>query len=221
MVPRFFPNRPNRCRLSLCVMDPSSAAGDGQPAAKRPRGKSSEGNEAPDEYHPRSVGVGFRLLVVGDGDLSWSLATARTLPQGAHMVCTTFDTAEELAKRYPGDRLGPTLRELGALAAAAAAAPSGDGPSEEQPASVIEVRHGVDATKLQRSDFFGGEPCDRIVFNFPHHGGQVRASARTSTARGNTTSHCALLWRLLAGPHRAKPQAPLQLFCCRLAAPRP
>jgi len=152
---------------------PRSSAADAAPGAGSDDGPagSDDDRQAP-PYEPRRVlGPGFRLLVLGDGDLSWSLATAQAreservrsggdgggdtgqAPGPVHMVATTYDTAEELRARYSAERVDP-------IVAALAAVPG------------VEVRHGVDATRLARGDFFCGERPDRIVFNFPHWGGQ-------------------------------------------------
>lgn len=123
------------------------------PAASRFQDSGKAHPEQPTSYRLREVGPGFRLLIVGDGDLSWSLATARLLPAGVTFVATTLDTRQDLSRRYSAARIEPTLEELGSLEG-------------------VELRFGVDATKLKPHEFFGGQPVDRIVFNFPHHGGQ-------------------------------------------------
>ena len=94
------------------------------------------------------------ILVLGDGNLSWSLAMAKRLSDSdyeARLLCTTYETFEELCGKYGSELIIATVRELCLLGA--------------------QVRHGVDATSL------GGhlEPdriFDRIVFNFPHWGGK-------------------------------------------------
>ena len=101
---------------------------------KRPR-------ERPPEYQVRPLIAGQRCLVLGDGDLSWSLGTARVLAgqgepalvaaagEGLRFTATTWDSLEQLRTKYGADRVDPTI------AALKACSPN------------VEVLHEVDATR--------------------------------------------------------------------------
>ncbi len=94
---------------------------------------------------------GSRLLVLGDGDLSFSAALARhdrgSAAGGprAHITATCLDSEEQLLQKYRGAKAN--VEELRADAN-------------------VTVLHGVDATKLRR---FTRDFCfDKIVWNFPY-----------------------------------------------------
>ena len=94
---------------------------------------------------------GSRLLVLGDGDLSFSAALARHDRNSsaggprAHITATSLDNEEQLLQKYQGAEAN--LDELRA-----------------DPG--VTVLHGVDATQLRR---FTDEFCfDKIVWNFPY-----------------------------------------------------
>ncbi|KAJ0408826.1 hypothetical protein P43SY_000722 [Pythium insidiosum] len=100
----------------------------------------------------------LRVLTLGDGNFSFSLAFLRRLqqlqPSGAiDFVATSFDSHDELVAKYPESvRIIEQLRELGAT-----------------------VLHRVDATNARvsldaASDAGGTAPFDEIVFNHPHCG---------------------------------------------------
>ncbi|KAL4151230.1 hypothetical protein PRNP1_008247 [Phytophthora ramorum] len=90
-----------------------------------------------------------RILVVGDGDFSFSLALAVFLG-GKNLVATCYDSKGDLKEKYPN-----ALLNCDALETAGA-----------------QVHFDVDATHLQKESWLGvGEPFQSIVFNFPHLGG--------------------------------------------------
>ncbi|KAJ1627463.1 hypothetical protein T492DRAFT_178839 [Pavlovales sp. CCMP2436] len=90
-----------------------------------------------------------RILLVGDGDLSFALALARAFgEQGAHnLAVTTLDSEAFLGSQYASAlRHAAELRVRGAT-----------------------VHHGVDATALHAHDEVY-HAYDVVVFNFPHPG---------------------------------------------------
>jgi hypothetical protein len=101
-----------------------------------------------------SGGAQVRVLTLGDGDFSFSLALATLLQMRhvrANVVCSSYDTREEVCAKHEG--AGSTLQRLERWS---------DGLTE------VEVWHRVDATALHRLPPLA--PWDVIVFNFPHLG---------------------------------------------------
>ena len=96
-----------------------------------------------------------RLLVVGDGDFSFSEAFTQSRALDT-TVTTSYDTAEELNRKYGASYVTEIVSKL-----------VGRG---------VEVFHGVDATRLKETlpPSASGRPriFERIVFNFPHQGGK-------------------------------------------------
>ncbi|KAL2034070.1 hypothetical protein VTO58DRAFT_104784 [Aureobasidium pullulans] len=91
-----------------------------------------------------------RILIIGDGDLSFSRSLVDTHGCAA-LLATTYDTEAELLEKYPQAQENKDAIE-----------------AEEQ-----RVLHGVDATKLGQKEVkkqAGG--WERVVFNFPHVGGK-------------------------------------------------
>ncbi|CAI0394945.1 unnamed protein product [Linum tenue] len=88
------------------------------------------------------------ILLVGEGDFSFSLSLARSFGSASNIVATSLDTRDDLMKKYKkaGFNLA-LLRELGA-----------------------HVFHGVDATKMMDHPHLKILRFDRIIFNFPHAG---------------------------------------------------
>ena len=91
-----------------------------------------------------------RIVTVGDGNLSFTLALARAFGSGANLTATTLDDESFLHGHYPG--VACTIDSLRASGA--------------------RVFHGVDATKPELYDAVldGAPPPQKIVFNFPHPG---------------------------------------------------
>jgi 25S rRNA (uracil2634-N3)-methyltransferase len=90
-----------------------------------------------------------RILLVGDGNLSFALALTRAFGSGGNLTATTLDDAGFLRSNYPNvEETIDSLRACGA-----------------------QVHHGVDATRLDDYEVLGMAPLpDLIVFNFPHPG---------------------------------------------------
>ncbi|KAJ1451334.1 hypothetical protein M885DRAFT_499627 [Pelagophyceae sp. CCMP2097] len=88
-----------------------------------------------------------RILVVGDGDFSFSaaLAAANARRGDADIACSSLEPQEGVCAKYAG-----ATSNLAALAAD----------------PFVAVAHGVDATRLERS--CGGGTWDSVVWNFPY-----------------------------------------------------
>ncbi|CAM0878623.1 unnamed protein product [Alopecurus aequalis] len=88
------------------------------------------------------------ILIVGDGDFSFSLALATTFGSGGNLVATSLDSYGALTIKY--GKAESNVRELKRLGAT--------------------VLHGVDAKTMKLHSYLEMRRFDRIVFNFPHAG---------------------------------------------------
>lgn len=89
-----------------------------------------------------------QILLVGEGDFSFSLALANVFESAGNMVVTSKDSRERVLSSYKTAHI--TLSKLESLGA--------------------KIYHEVDATKLEKHPVIGKMNFDRIVFNFPHAG---------------------------------------------------
>ncbi|GLD93640.1 hypothetical protein PINS_up002245 [Pythium insidiosum] len=90
-----------------------------------------------------------RILVVGDGDFSFSLALAVYLG-GKNIIATCYDSKRELREKYPNAFVNEDALETAGAA----------------------VHYSVDATALERESWIeAASPFQSVVFNFPHLGG--------------------------------------------------
>ncbi|KAG6613759.1 uncharacterized protein IUM83_18571 [Phytophthora cinnamomi] len=137
--------------------DKKHAAGSSNAAAQQIRAAKSQTNAlfsltASSNPNPKNLGPFSdrqRILVVGDGDFSFSLALAVFLG-GKNLVATCYDSRADLKEKYPN-----ALLNCDALETAAA-----------------EVHFDVDATHLEKESWLeGAQPFQSIAFNFPHLGG--------------------------------------------------
>uniref|UniRef100_A0ACD5XV70 Uncharacterized protein n=1 Tax=Avena sativa TaxID=4498 RepID=A0ACD5XV70_AVESA len=88
------------------------------------------------------------ILIVGDGDFSFSLALATAFGSGENLVATSFDSYGALTRKYGKSEANVTeLKRLGSA-----------------------VLHGVDAKTMKLHPCLKMRRFDRIVFNFPHAG---------------------------------------------------
>lgn len=159
--------------------------GPAKPGLKGPLSKpktdsADKPSKPPSQHQHQEPTIPFdaldRILVLGDGDLSFS----RSLVEAhgcAELLATTYDSASELLEKYPQAQENKEAIE-----------------AEEQ-----RVLSGVDATKLAQKEIkkqAGG--WERVIFNFPHVGGkstdvnrQVRYNQGMLLHSKNLlTSHC-------------------------------
>ncbi|CAN0922852.1 Heavy metal-associated isoprenylated plant protein 41 [Linum grandiflorum] len=97
------------------------------------------------------------ILLVGDGDLSFSLSLARTFGSADNIVATSLEDKQELMKKYKDAE--SNIEELKAYGG--------------------QVIHGVDATKMRFRNELRLRKFDRIIFNFPHVGFHAREDSPT------------------------------------------
>eukprot|EP00253_Pinus_taeda_P007844 PITA_07844 len=89
-----------------------------------------------------------QILLVGEGDFSFSLALANAFGSAENMVPTSIDSRERVLSSYKTAHI--TLSKLESLGAT--------------------ILHRVDATKMEKHHIIGKRSFDRIVYNFPHAG---------------------------------------------------
>ncbi|XP_026389412.1 uncharacterized protein At4g26485-like [Papaver somniferum] len=92
-----------------------------------------------------------KILLVGEGDFSFSACLARGFGSASNMVATSLDSEDTLCTRLPSSQLHiKDLQSLGCL-----------------------VLHNVDVNFMASSSFYPLLACmkfNRIVYNFPHAG---------------------------------------------------
>lgn len=137
--PGLLPNvRPEMC---LRIAAKAKAAADGQ----------KETTTTPAEAAEHRIGLYDaaqvkRVLAVGDGNFSYSLALARALgpDSGVQLVTTSHESEKTVLETYPdGEKI---LKELNAM-------------------SNVTVQHEVDATDADQMKALG--QFDRVIWNFP------------------------------------------------------
>ncbi|CAL5073746.1 unnamed protein product [Urochloa decumbens] len=132
------------------------AEGKEEAAAEEEEGhKAEDKKEAAEEEEEDEVekrvghySSGQHILIVGDGDFSFSLVLATAFGSGANLVATSLDTYEALKGKY--SKAESNIMEMKRLGAT--------------------VLHGVDAKKMRFHTDLMKSRFDRIVFNFPHAG---------------------------------------------------
>jgi len=112
---------------------------------------------------------GDMILLVGEGDLSFSVALLQKLRSQAYVVGTVLDRRKEVAKKYPDT----ARHNISVLTAS----------------DMAEVRFEVDATDIP-DDF--KNKFTKVVFNFPHIG-QEGAMKGMRGEREAVEAHCQLL----------------------------
>ncbi|KAJ8637160.1 hypothetical protein MRB53_011427 [Persea americana] len=89
-----------------------------------------------------------QILLVGEGDFSFSLCLAKAFGSASNLVTTSLDNYDVVTKKY--SQAESNIQNLVKLGAA--------------------VLHGVDATKMKLHPDLSMRKFDRIIFNFPHAG---------------------------------------------------
>ncbi|KAJ6800510.1 heavy metal-associated isoprenylated plant protein 41-like [Iris pallida] len=88
------------------------------------------------------------ILLVGEGDFSFSLSLANAFASASSMVSTSLDSYDTVLEKYSKAKSNlESLKKLGAT-----------------------VLHEVDATKMKFHADLKMQKFDRVVFNFPHAG---------------------------------------------------
>ncbi|KAI3456767.1 hypothetical protein Pfo_013430 [Paulownia fortunei] len=103
---------------------------------------------APEGRRIRHYSSCHRILLVGEGDFSFSTCLAKAFGWASNMVATSLDSEDFLVKNY--QEALPNIVELGIRK--------------------CKVMHEIDATKIANHEFLGGMKFDRIIYNFPFAG---------------------------------------------------
>ena len=121
-------------------------------------------------FVPSTIIKSKSVLILGDGNLSYSLATVKLIrnvywKQTTDLLISTYDTLDELHERYPNDPIDEIISEL----------------NKGVSGINVTVAHKVDATQLTTSlntvrsnntNMNIPLQFDLILFNFPHWGGR-------------------------------------------------
>eukprot|EP00850_Spirogloea_muscicola_P022540 SM000300S11715 [mRNA] locus=s300:77264:79288:+ [translate_table: standard] len=113
---------------------------------------------------PRGFDANQRILLVGEGDFSFSLALARLIGSGSGLVATTLDLEDKYSS---GRNIVDDLRATGATVL------FGVDANRLGPCLHVELQLLGTTGKRKRKQgtrCVTDEPFDRIVFNFPHIG---------------------------------------------------
>ncbi|KAI3510180.1 hypothetical protein L1887_25711 [Cichorium endivia] len=118
-------------------------------AGKREQKMSTKGiNEAGKEKWAKHYSSNHQILLVGEGDFSFSMSLATSFGSASNIVATSFDLYDDLIKKYKKAKTNlEILRYFGA-----------------------QLLHGVNAIKMNNHTGLRMRKFDRIVFNFPHCG---------------------------------------------------
>jgi hypothetical protein len=116
-----------------------------------------------------------RILVCGDGNLSFSAAVCRFL-RAPNLVATTFDSRAHLDQIYPPEDIARHIHDI--------------------EASGSSVLHGIDATVI---DCYGLGRFDRVVWNQPHAGTPDGVQAESEATHAATRRLIATFLEAVAG----------------------
>ncbi|KAI3799970.1 hypothetical protein L1987_35276 [Smallanthus sonchifolius] len=139
----------------------ASSSSSSSRRSKRSRQSSSSSRKSKRSRHEKtpkwSESQNQFILIVGDGDFSFSCSLARALKSGSNITATSYDSHGALLEKYKN--ANENLEILQGLGA--------------------QVMHDVDATKMQALPCFDNMKFDVIFFNFPHSG-FVKGGGRVS-----------------------------------------
>ncbi|XP_015896784.3 heavy metal-associated isoprenylated plant protein 41 isoform X1 [Ziziphus jujuba] len=109
-----------------------------------------------------------QILLVGEGDFSFSHSLANSFGSASNIDATSLDPYDELIKKYKEAK--PNLENLKKLGAS--------------------VLHCVDATKMKSHTDLKMRKFDRIIFNFPHAGFHGREDDAQLIAKHRSLVYC-------------------------------
>ncbi|XVF03579.1 hypothetical protein REPUB_Repub05bG0005500 [Reevesia pubescens] len=102
-----------------------------------------------------------KMLLVGEGDFSFSACLAKAFGSATNMVATSLDSRGFLFRNYKNAMANiDELRTRGCM-----------------------VLHGVDATEMANNCSLPGLKFDRVIYNFPHAGFRTGESGQSQRGR--------------------------------------
>eukprot|EP00039_Didymoeca_costata_P010462 m.140888 g.140888 ORF g.140888 m.140888 type:complete len:158 (-) comp14835_c0_seq1:4480-4953(-) len=123
------------------------------PPKKRPLPTSTKGESSQQQPKKKKKNstlpykVNQKILLVGEGNFSFSASLAHVLKDGTGITATCYDDQEVIREKYKdSEGFEDTVTGMGGF-----------------------VFYGVDATKLATCPYLSA-PYDTVVFNFPHCG---------------------------------------------------
>ncbi|XP_045791178.1 uncharacterized protein At4g26485-like [Trifolium pratense] len=100
------------------------------------------------DVHCKHYRSSQKILLVGEGDFSFSLCLARAFGSAVNIVATSLDSREYLVRKYRFASINLTeLKDLGCT-----------------------ILHKVDVGNMVLHEHLKDKKLDRIIFNFPHAG---------------------------------------------------
>ncbi|KAL0922655.1 hypothetical protein M5K25_006657 [Dendrobium thyrsiflorum] len=112
----------------------------------------SESGEEKREIWIKHYSSSHRILLVGEGDFSFSACLARTFVSAKNMIATSYDNLDKLLeKHWTATTHLDDLKSLGCT-----------------------LLHGINVKDMHEDSFLKAQRFDRIVFNFPHAGHHLR-----------------------------------------------
>ncbi|KAI0519456.1 hypothetical protein KFK09_006904 [Dendrobium nobile] len=96
------------------------------------------------EYYSSS----HRILLVGEGDFSFSACLAKAFGSAKNMIATSYDNLDKLLEKYWSARI--YLDELKSVG--------------------CTLLHGINVKDMHEDSFLKAQRFDRIIFNFPNAG---------------------------------------------------
>ncbi|PKU79346.1 uncharacterized protein At4g26485-like [Dendrobium catenatum] len=92
-----------------------------------------------------------RILLVGEGDFSFSACLAKTFGSAKNMIATSYDNLGKLLEKHWSARIHlDELKRLGCT-----------------------LLHEINVKDMHEDDFLKAKRFDRIIFNFPHSGHEI------------------------------------------------
>ncbi|KAL7582795.1 hypothetical protein Lser_V15G45720 [Lactuca serriola] len=116
--------------------------------------KRKRSNEVVKEKWAKHYSSNHQILLVGEGDFSFSVSLAMAFGSASNIVASSIDTYDYLIKNYKNAKANlDILRKFGA-----------------------QLLHVVNAVKMKNHTDLRKQKSDRIVYNFPHSGDRGKES---------------------------------------------
>ena len=126
--------------------------------------------ESSTTFVPSTIIKSKSVLILGDGNLSYSLATVKLIrnvywKQTTDLLISTYDTLDELHERYPNDPIDEIISELNKGV-------SGIKVTVAQKVDATQLTTSLNTVRSNNTKMNIPLQFDLILFNFPHWGGR-------------------------------------------------